>query len=119
MSAPMTMVISVAMSPIVIEILAPWTVRLSMSLPTSSVPRMCTALGGSSGLPVAVTIVCSGPTNKSGAIATIVNAPRITSPTSPSERPRTRPTKSRACRPVRRNRPMPSSVPAIPVTLTT
>ena len=38
----------VARKPIVIEIRAPWTVRLSMSRPRSSVPRMWAALGGSS-----------------------------------------------------------------------
>ena len=38
-ATPMTIVIIVAMSPMVIEIRAPWTVRLSTSRPSSSVPN--------------------------------------------------------------------------------
>ena len=50
----------VASRPITIEIRAPWTVRLSMSRPSSSVPKRCAADGGSSGAPVAVVAVWSG-----------------------------------------------------------
>ena len=42
-TAPTTIVTIVASRPIVIEMRAPWTVRLSMSRPRSSVPKMCAA----------------------------------------------------------------------------
>ncbi len=63
---PITIVTSVARSPIVIEIRAPWTVRLSMSRPSSSVPNRYCDDGGSKGAPVAEVSVSRGPTNRVG-----------------------------------------------------
>ncbi len=90
MSAPTKIVIAVASSPIDIETRAPWTVRLSMSRPSSSVPKMCSSDGGSSGAPVAVTGVWSGPTNSVGAMARTVKTMRMARPTTPSFRPANR-----------------------------
>ena len=83
---PSRIVITVARSPITIEMRAPWTVRLSMSRPASSVPRRCSRDGGWSGAPVAVVNVSSGPTKRVGAIASTVKTRRITAPTTPSRR---------------------------------
>ncbi len=69
-----------------IEIRAPWTVRFSMSRPTSSVPSRCSSEGGSSGAPVAVVIVSRGPTKSAGAIASTAKTSRIAAPTTPSRR---------------------------------
>ena len=66
MRAPTKTVMTVARSPIDIEMRAPWTVRLRMSRPSSSVPKMCAADGGSSAVPDAVMTVSSGPTNSCG-----------------------------------------------------
>ena len=60
-SAPMTTVTSVARNPMSIEIRAPWTVRLRTSRPRLSVPRRCSAEGGSSRPPLAFVTVSSGP----------------------------------------------------------
>ena len=46
-ATPTKTVMSVASRPMTIETRAPWTVRLRMSRPSSSVPKMCAALGGS------------------------------------------------------------------------
>ncbi len=51
------------------EIRVPWTVRFSMSRPSSSVPKMWVGLGGSRRPPEAVTAVSRGPTKKTGARA--------------------------------------------------
>ena len=96
MRAPTKIVMTVAMSPMDIEIRAPWTVRLSMSRPSSSVPKMCWSEGGSSGAPVAVTGVWSGPTNSVGASASTAKTMRIARPTTPSFRPEKRRPNERA-----------------------
>ena len=95
----MRIVTTVASRPMTIDTRAPWTVRLRMSRPSSSVPRMCSGLGGSSRPPVAVVAVSSGPTNSSGAMARIVKNTMMTSPTTPSGRP----TKRRANAPPARD----------------
>ena len=90
MTPPRMIVITVASSPMTIEIRVPCTVRLSMSRPISSVPSKWAALGGSRRPPVAVTAVWSGPTRRSGISASTVKNARIATPASPSRRRRTR-----------------------------
>ena len=85
-TTPRKTVTNVASRPIDSEIRAPWTVRFSMSRPSSSVPKMWAADGASRREPVAVTAVCSGPTKSTGAIASTVKIVRITTPIRPSGR---------------------------------
>jgi hypothetical protein len=114
-SDPMTIVMSVAIRPMIIEIRAPWTVRFRRSRPSSSVPNGYAALGGWSGVPVADRTLWSGPTKNEGNRASRLKNARIVSPTRPSARPSSRDVKSRARRPVPFQRPAPSSVPARPL----
>ena len=88
MTTPTRTVMTVASRPMIIETRAPWTVRFSMSRPSSSVPRMCSTLGGSKPVPEAVRTVSSGPTNSCGAMARTVKKTRIPSPRTPSRRRR-------------------------------
>ena len=75
---------TVASRPMTIETRAPWTVRLRMSRPSSSVPKMWSADGASSGMPEAVVTVSSGPTKSPGAIAMTVKKSSTMMPSTPS-----------------------------------
>ena len=84
MTAPSRIVMTVASRPMTIETRAPWTVRLRMSRPSSSVPKMWLADGGSRGRPDDVVTVSSGPTKSCGAIAMIEKKISTTTPNTPS-----------------------------------
>ena len=85
-ATPSTTVMTVARSPMNIDTRAPWTVRFSMSRPSSSAPKMWAALGWASAVALEVVTFSRRPTNSSGAIARVANTSRITRPTTPSVR---------------------------------
>jgi hypothetical protein len=102
-NTPMATVTTVASSPMIIDTRAPWNVRLRMSRPSSSVPRMCSASGAARRSPVAVVAVSSGPTKAAGAMASTAKTPMMNAPTSPSGRRRNLTANSRQPRRRRRS----------------